>query len=202
MTVSVRDMQSVLDEMTAGIRQQKTGVAKAAGLTPVGLEKGGPLDGAHPGAGFKYDDAQFTQQAVTEGLEVIATLERNVQFVREGLEALSLLYGARAAEPGALGSRVDSDAEAQRNRNREADIKAEAFKAKWEEQKRAAQAAAFSPAPALTTLDVISPVTIVVQPGTGWECPKHGLEKVVGLTSRLERKYRACRVAGCQEFER
>ena len=59
------------------------------------------------------------------------------------------------------------------------------FPAEFAAKSAAAQAATFSDA---------SP------PDTGWQCPTHGYENLVILTSRRGRRYQSCK--SCEEFER
>lgn len=205
MTANEKTTQSALDEMVAAVRNRKDATQASAGLTPVGTEKKGPLDGSYPGLAFPYDDADMMQAAIKHGLELVGQAKAELDFVGKGLIDLAKEFGLGDDGSGpSWGSRglrgtstsVDKareSASAQQAREREADARAadrdsqEEFQNRLAEQAAAAQAATFGDAPAEVT---------------GWQCPDHGDDNLVMLTSRKNRKYAACKVAGCVQFEK
>ncbi len=182
-------MQEVLDMMTTGISERKK--AKAATLTPVGTEKGGPLDGEHRVA-FPYDGADVIQQAIKQGLEEVGKAKYHLDFVGQGLLELAKLYGLPETRTAPADEAKSAEAE-QKQREHEADQRH--FERQLAEKAAAAQAAVFADVPAEERPGTTAPVT-------KWVCPTHGADKVKVLTSRKGRVYGACEVSGCSEFER
>jgi hypothetical protein len=212
--------QSVLDEMTMGIVGRKTEKAVKPTLTPVGVEKQGPLDGKHD-VNFPYDDPQTVHQAIREGLKTMAAIQQSIEHIGRGLITLAQLYGL--TEEQALGVKGPSEDDLRKQKEAAADERVapsivstsvdiedrtEEFEARIEEMKarltevsERAQADTFKP-------EVVSPVegnTSGFKPS--WACPNHGLDSIVTLTSRRGREYRACSVgegtsAPCRKFEK
>lgn len=183
--------QSALDEMVLGITARKE--QKAVALTPVGTEKRGPLDGKQE-APFPFDDAQTVHQAILNGLRITAELQAHAKHIAEGLQTLAEAYGLT---PDAAPQPVDT----QKARERAADERHAAaeekrqqdFAERYAEQQAAAQAATFKRA----VVQADAPVD-----EGGWACPDHGRDGLVEMTSRKGRKYRACKVGQCIQFEK
>lgn len=192
--------QDALNRMTADISKRKGD--KDATLTPVGIEKGGPLDGRHPGAPFPYDDAQTVHGAIRQGLRVVDEAAQHLGHVRTGLVQLAALYGADSDVPAPYATLV-SEAVASR---RDSEKAHEEWLEEWRAKQQDAQAQAFGQPTLLDEAkrifgdDLVVPVPVTTE--GGWACPDHALEDVVALTSRKGRKYRACRVASCRQFEK
>lgn len=81
------DTQSVLDMMTSGIMQRKE--TKAATLTPVGTEKGGPLKGPVP-ADFPYD---YPEQEVRNS---VGSIRNQLRIIAEALDAVEKALAGEA----------------------------------------------------------------------------------------------------------
>lgn len=207
-TMSMGDgrTQGVLDSMTVDIRDNKD--AKAATLTPVGIERGGPLDGRHA-LPFPYDDPQTIQTALRTALSLMAQVHGSLDSVERGLVefgelraeldhvgkgiiALAALYGLsegdvtvppgqgvpRAAEQTRIAEQVIERAADEKFADRLARLSDEA------------QTAVFKP-------EVDAPAA------DAWVCPDHGTANVVTRKAgRSGRIYRACAVAACNQFEK
>lgn len=190
--------QNVLDFMTSQIGDRKTG--KAAGLTPVGGEPGGPLAKGIP----EVPGVFLTNEAVSDIAKDLRAQAATLLLVAESLEMTTQLVGVpQSAEQAALRNTYAKLAEIEADRRADDTAKADAgdtaalkrlraqeqFDERMVEKARAAQEAAFSDAPA---------------PGasTTWRCPDHPHALTKGLTSRKGRKYAACSVVNCQWTER
>lgn len=174
---------SVLDKMSAGISaagiaQKKQG--KAATLTPVASEPGGPLDGLKTKAPFPNDHPAEAIRAA------LAQLRLEAGHILEAVDAAEAALRAPDAPAPVVEEPVDVKA-------LEQSADAEAFKRDFAAKQAAAQAAAFAAAD--TPAETPEPAT-----GEGWACPVHGLDSVVTLKSRKGREYRAC--SKCEEFEK
>lgn len=181
--------QSVLDEMVLGAHAPKV----EASLTPVGTEKGGPLDGRHETV-FPFDDPQTVRAAIKQGLELMSKMQVELKHVGDGLIALAALYGLSEDAPAPVVRKADE-------RHAGTDIASQAkFEAAMAAKAEAAQAATFTDAPAeFKPFAEPAPEAAV---GDGWECTEHGSESLVVLTSRKGRKYRACTASDCAQFEK
>jgi hypothetical protein len=185
----VTDVQNVLDQLTAGIVDRKS--EKPASLTPVGTEKGGPLDGRHATM-LPYDDAQTVQHAIRTGLRLMQNLQFELDHIGAGLIALGKLYGLTEAQATGTEPKPPVPADVQRERERAADAedalreaeRVESLGQRIERLSVEAQAATF----AGSTL------------AGSWECPTHGGVYLTILTSRKGRLYNAC--IQCTEFEK
>ena len=173
------DTQNVLDQMTAGIMQQKAN--KSTKLTPVAGEAVSSLPKTP--AAFPNDQPQ----EVTEG--IIRDIEIQIVRLQEVVTALRLLTGAVESTdegptltPVSATLKVDKEAEAKADEN-------VAFTANYARLQAEAQAAVFKDAP-----PTVAPLA------KGWECPVHGGTSLQSLTSRKGRMYKAC--TQCEEFER
>lgn len=153
--------------------------AKATTLTPVGVEPGGPLAGLRD-APFPYDGPEFILPAIDRAV-------KEVEFIMAGLNALRAAYGGAVPEP------VATVEEAVKVKESEADARAAAIKVKLEGEAQKAAVFASHDEP------VEEPPAAV---GSGWVCTEHGDKNIVELTSRANRKYRACKAAGCRQFQK
>lgn len=204
----VSSTQTALDEMVAGIAGRKQD--KATQLTPVGTEKRTMADNPHdPALAFPYDNPEMTQQAVRDALKLVGDLKHHLDFVGKGLIELARAYGL--PEEGIPAPRVPVTVSVIRpvsaatlvevgHDPKTAIAMASADQERFEEEMArkaaAAQAATFDAAPVNTYGTPEEPK------GDGWECPTHGADDLIVLTSRRRgRQYRACKVADCGKFE-
>jgi hypothetical protein len=180
---------SVLDQMVAGTGQQKRD--KAATLTPVGTEKGGPLD-PHFGVPRlpEVPEVFLTQEAIGDIAKDLRRQAGVLLDVADGLdrhlgrEAHTIIRSSEAPSP-------DEVRAAQKELEKAADAAAQ-FAAQFSAQQAEAQAAVFQPAPEAEAASGGST--------SGWTCPTHGADFLNQLTSRKGRKYLACE--SCTEFEK
>jgi len=168
--------------LAAGILGRKQ--QRAATLTPVGVEKNGPLDGPIPGI-FPWD---YPKEQIAAAIGRIRT---ELAGVENGLKRVEEAAGLPAPVPISPlpNDQAEAAREEQRLKERAADDLARAqssFEAGYEAKIAAAQEQVFQTASPLVD--------------EGWACPVHGYKAIVGLVSRKGRKYRACR--DCEEFER
>jgi hypothetical protein len=187
-------MQGVLDEMVAGAGARKRGAAAEVGLTPVGTEKNGPLDGKHA-VPFPFDDPQTIVTAVRHGLKLVAETSTELDHIRAGLVALGVLYGVVEGEaPTPLPVTPAQKREEAVHAGIDPEPDASEFDKMMAEKSAAAQAATFKP--------FAEPKPEAVAGDAGWQCPTHGTAALVTLTSREGRKYRACREGRCALYEK
>lgn len=181
---------NVLDIMTRSIVEKKA--AKDAKLTPVGVEAGAPT--AQRVGLPDVPEVFLTNEAVQD---VAKDLRRQAELLISVSEGLEKHVGRVESKPT-----VDAALAAQKAAEREADAAAAArpaapFVVDFAAKQAAAQAAAFTSSSTVTEAD--TPVAPVAG-DDGWDCPIHKVHIV--KTSRAGRKYRACTVAGCGEFEK
>lgn len=201
-TSKTEQTQSVLDSMVAAFGAAKTGTAAKAGLTPVGVEPGGPLD-RKTTAPFPYDDMQTTKTAIITALKGLADIRQELHHVEGGLIALGAAFGIVPSIPGLVTQKIepryagtDPVADSTVEGGEDPDF-AEAFAAKA----AAAQAAVFADAPPAPKFNPLVDPKPTDAEGPGWTCPVHD-ETPKQLISRKKRHYRACSVEGCPEFEK
>jgi hypothetical protein len=183
----------MLDQMTGSIVNRKT--ETPASLTPVGTEKGGPLDGRHATM-LPYDDPQTVQEAIRHGLRLMQNLQFEIDHIGAGLIALAKLYGLSEAAATGTEPTPPNPADAQRAAERAADLRArraavtvtETLGQRIERLSVEAQAATFGDAKSGKSV------------AGGWECPTHGGTYLTVLTSRKGRLYNAC--IECGAFEK
>lgn len=196
--------QSVLDQMTAGIMSKKA--AKAATLTPVGLEKPADLPAIALVQGDVFPhDGGVTEQVVHSAREIRAELRKIAQYSEQIDECLRSIERAIGAQEG--GPTVVTRASAQEQarieqteaeRAADAAFKAsEQFRLQMAEKEARAKAQIFGEAYEESKTASPSPDPT---PSGGWACPEHGSDHVKTLTSRKGRVYGAC--LKCEEFER
>jgi len=116
-------------------------------------------------------------------LEVIESLIRELSFQYDTLGELIDSLRRTAGKPR---EEEAPPPPSQRQIEREADARAEAepFAEKFAKMQEEAQAATYKPV------------------GDHWQCPKHGNESLRDAASPKGRKYTACAVANCKEFQR
>lgn len=173
---------SVLDRMTADILTRKE--AKATTLTPVGMERNGPLAGLRTSAPFPNDNPQEVAQ------QALIDLDRVLDHLTQARTALADLAGTTSTTPVA---EAEAAREEQRKKEREADEKFADRLARLQDEAKE-QVFGGKPEP--------EPTVESVAPGTGWTCPTHGDQKLKVLTSGKGRVYTACIVEGCTRFEK
>jgi hypothetical protein len=189
---------SVLDQMTAGVIERKA--QRGTTLTPVGTEKGGPLAPTLP---KDLPGLFMSSEALTEAAK---TLREKAATLIEAADAIDVLVAGKAGASAPAPVVRDT----QKAQEREADARVMAAVASgdtenipnYEELQKAAQAHVFGDAPSEKPEPTGRPAVETAE-GPGWECPDHGAEALVVLTSkRRNRKYRACKVADCGLFEK
>lgn len=164
----------ILDLMAADAGGKKRDTAAKAGLTPVGIEPGGPL----ARAGIPDVPGVFlTNEALRDVALDLRTQAALLIAVADGLDQLTSLSSVREDKPAVI---VPATAE-------RADIPPPtvSFEEAYAAKSAAAQAATFGPAP-----------------DRDWRCPQHPSADRKVLTSRKNRQYSACTVVGCQQEER
>lgn len=203
----------VLDDMTKGITDRK---AKAAGpkLTPVGLETSpvkpsmpSDLPNAFMAAEVLADYAKDLRKKAGE----FRTMADYFEQVATGLDELTGFNSTPVVDPkvaAAEEKRAQERAADERIRAKQAEAEAakpeplpeldvaveEGFKERLDRLSTEAQAAAFA------SLDADEPEE-PAKPA-GWTCPDHGASNLKQLESRRGRRYMACQIAGCREFEK
>lgn len=190
MSASAKGTQDVLDSMTMAFSAAKQGKAAQAGLTPVGVEPGGPMLPNDTGLYMSneslrlhaVDLRKFADDAIkiADALDVLTGLSS----IREQRTSVTeQVNAAKAAEKAA-------DERALVRTMERATEGPTAFETDFAAKAAAAQAATFGDAPAITAGD------------RSWRCPKHPNAPTKMLTSRKKRQYAACTKDDCQETER
>jgi len=199
----------VLDEMTKGITEQGIMARKdkAAGpkLTPVGTE-GSPVKPSLVGIP-DVPEVFLTNEAVADISRDLRVQAATLITVADALDArTATLTGEQPdvkAEAKAAAKVAEKEADAKQADKPKREKKTtqpstpEEFKDHLATITAEAKAAAFTAADA-PSVEPEAPVT----PAAGWVCPEHGDQSLKQLTSRADRLYMACQVAGCKRFEK
>ena len=200
--------QSVLDMMTAGVVDRK--VNAGAKLTPVGLEAPRPprplgtTTASYPND--QPHDAILQSLSVIEALyeklaahdEKIMVLMDQVRTEYAGLRVTIDLVKAELGEAPGSDSRPAPDPQREKERAADARLAAATVEPEPEEED--------VPDPKVTGLlahmdqKIAEAQAAIFRDADGWHCSSHG--QAIVKTSRLGRKYRACPVDGCKEFEK
>lgn len=171
--------QNVLDEMVAGITGAKSD--KATKLTPVGSERRLPRTSSP----FPNDDPQQVVE------QAVADLRRQIKHLTEAADALEREVLGREPSPVEEAGAVKAAEREADARHAVADSAVEGGEDPEPFSARLARLSAEAQASVFTTRDAESDPA-----PPSWQCPKHGLDKIVTLTSRKGRNYLACAVEG------
>jgi hypothetical protein len=192
---------AALDEMVAGIMGVKAD--QAAKLTPVGTETATISEGYALPSDLP---TRFMAREIMVGMA--KDLRRHAQALLETADGIDVILGV----PDVVQEYETSKAEvkevlAQKETERRTDDREKADAGDKHAQKRVRDAEDFDQrmkrlsdeAQAAT----YAAVTSDDSPGTdGWACTTHGAEDLRDLTSPKGRKYRACGVPNCKEFQK
>lgn len=196
----------VLDDMTKGITQRK---AEAAGprLTPVGVE-----GNVKPSLGIPdVPEVFLTNEAVKD---IARDLRRQADILvtaANGLDNLTKEPTGEKADTKTAAKDAVKEAEKAADAKHKAkqelpEVDIEGDNEGTEFDKRFADLKAEAIAAFFTSSDAEpepTPESPTITPATGgWECPVHGAKSLKQLTSRAQREYMACQVAGCKKFEK
>ncbi len=200
---------SVLDEMTSRATMAKQ---EKAGLTPVGLEKGGPLArlGDVPGVMLAPEALRDIARDLRTQAQMMLDIATGIDAMLGEPEATKADVKAQMATEVKLmereGDRQAADREAADKGDKAAAVRAltaeagaeasaESFTARMERLSAQAQAATFADAPAETV------AAGSASPVKGWVCPVHGGANLKQLHARKSgRDYQACQ--SCLLFEK
>lgn len=184
---------SILDLMTANVMSRKLDASRAARLTPVGAEDGGPLDATapetavepaaplaakQPALPFPYDQPDTVKRAIVNGIKALKDLDEDIDHIRNGLLVLAKFYGLSELEMNPGISLAAQEANTQKAMERAADAR---FREDFERKQARAKASVFG------------------APSGTWKCP-NGHDSNVERVSKKGRHYLSCTI--CPEFEK
>lgn len=195
----------VLDDMTKGITERKTAKAGPK-LTPVGTE----ASPTKPSAILPNDVGPFmSNEALRDAAADLRAKAALLVEVADGLDALvgktDPLFAAVEEAPKKL-TPIEARMKGKDPEPTTAPEPKPDFDAEYAAKSEAAQAATFA---SLDAGDDDEEDTVGEPhegnpntPPAGWKCPIHGAEDLKQLTSRSDRLYMACQVAGCTKFDK